>query len=492
MSLCDVPVLSNVCDVVGDTASSLVTAPFEWLAQAIGNTAALMFEGVWAVFDQTTLVDVTSDGYVGVYNILFGIAIFFMLGFFLLQLVTGLIRRDPGALSRAIVGLAKSVLGSFLVITLTGLLLEIVDQLCIGLIHASGNTLEGMGVKIGVLVAGLTGLTIASPGVGAIVMIFFGSLAIAAAAIVWFSLLIRKALLLVAVVLAPIALSGAAWDVTRGWFGKWVGFVVALIVSKLVITVVFLVAITQVDAPIDFDLASLSDPIAGIVLMAIAGFAPYMTYKFVSFLGFDLYQSMSAEQEAKQALNRPVPLPSAPKAQTPNPVLDGDSSPSSNSPTPPSTPHPASDGATGGVTVGGGGATGSAAASGAAGGSAAPSAAGGGAASGGAAAGGAAAAGPAAAVVIGAQVVKGAAEAGPKAGAAIGASASEHLGAAQESSTPPPPPSAAPPTGTPPPPAPQPGAAPADAPAPPPTNSSPPPATPPPSPPAQKQQGERS
>lgn len=481
MSLCDVPLLSNVCDVVGDTASSLVTAPFEWLAQAIGNTAALMFEGVWAVFDQTTLVDVTSDGYVGVYNILFGIAIFFMLGFFLLQLVTGLIRRDPGALSRAIIGLAKSVLGSFLVITLTGLLLEIVDQLCIGLIHASGNTLEGMGVKIGVLVAGLTGLTIASPGVGAIVIIFFGSLAIAAAAIVWFSLLIRKALLLVAIVLAPIALSGAAWDVTRGWFGKWVGFVIALIVSKLVITVVFLVAITQVDAPIDFDLASLSDPIAGIVLMAIAGFAPYMTYKFVSFLGFDLYQSMSAEQEAKQALNRPVPLPSAPKAQTPNPVLDGDSSP-----TPPSTPQPASDGATGGATVGGGGATGSAAASGAAGGSAAPSAAGSGAASGGAAAGGAAAAGPAAAVVIGAQVVKGAAEAGPKAGAAIGASASEHLGSAQESSTPPPPPSAAPPTGTPPPPAPQPGAAPADAPAPPPTKSSPPPATPPPSPPAQK------
>ena len=166
------------------------------------------------------------------------------------------------------------------------------DRLCIGIIHATGNTLEDRGLKIGVLVAVLTGLTIASPGVGASVMIFFGALAIAAAAIVWFSLLIRKALLLVAIVLAPIALSGAAWDVTRGWFGKWIGFVIALIASKLVITVVFLVAITQVNAPIDFDLAALSDPIAGIVLMAIAGFAPYMTYKFVSFLGFDLYLSL--------------------------------------------------------------------------------------------------------------------------------------------------------------------------------------------------------
>lgn len=486
MSLCDVPVLSTVCDVVGDTASSLVTAPFEWLAQAIGSTAALMFEGVWAVFDQTTLVDVTSPGYVGVYNILFGIAIFFMLGFFLLQLITGLIRRDPSALSRAALGLAKSVLGSFLVITLTGLLLEIVDQLCIGLIHATGNTLEGMGLKIGVLVAGLTGLTLTSPAVGAIVMIFFGALAIAAAAIVWFSLLIRKALLLVAIVLAPIALSGAAWDVTRGWFGKWAGFVIALIASKLVITVVFLVAITQVNAPIDFDLAALSDPIAGIVLMAIAGFAPYMTYKFVSFLGFDLYQSMSAEQEAKQALNRPVPIPTAPQGQVPKQILgdkDGGTGNSSTTPAPPATPNATASSGTSAASGSGGGT----ATAGAGGGTSAGAASGGasaGGVGGGAAAGGAVAAGPAAAVVIGAEVAKKTAEAGPKVGAAIGGAASGHLGAAQESTSPPPPSSAAPPSASAPPTPHMPP--PADqSPAPPP-KASPPPASPPPTPPAKQ------
>lgn len=469
MSLCDVPVLSNVCDVVGDTASSLVTAPFEWLAQAIGNTAAMMFEGVWAVFDQTTLVDVTSEGYLGVYNILFGVAVFLMLGFFLLQLITGLIRRDPGALSRAALGLAKSVLGSFLVITLTGLLLEIVDQLSIGLIHATGNTLEGMGLKIGVLVAGLTGISLASPGVGAIVIIFFGSLAIAAAAIVWFSLLIRKSLLLVAIVLAPIALSGASWDVTRGWFGKWAGFVIALIVSKLVVTVVFLVAITQVNAPIDFDLAALADPIAGIVLMAIAGFAPYMTYKFVSFIGFDLYQTMSAEQEAKQALNRPVPMPTTPQGAPPQQILKdtggngsstGTPAPSTKASTPPASTGPEATAGTGSTAGATGGASGGAAA---------------GSTGGGAATGGAAAAGPAAAVVIGAEVAKETAQAGPKAGTAIGGAASEHLGAAQETTTPPPPSPAPPASTTPPPHLDEPSA-------PPPPKASPPPASPPPSP----------
>ena len=85
-------------------------------------------------------------------------------------------------------------------------------------------------------------------------------LAITAAAIVWHSLLVRKALLLVAVVFAPLAFSGASWDASRGWIGKWAMFVVALICSKLVLVVMFLVAITQVSAPIDADLASVSDP----------------------------------------------------------------------------------------------------------------------------------------------------------------------------------------------------------------------------------------
>ena len=70
------------------------------------------------------------------------VAVFVVLIFFCLQLITGLIRRDPSALSRAALGLARSVLGSFLVLTLTITLLEVVDQLTIGVIQATGTTLE--------------------------------------------------------------------------------------------------------------------------------------------------------------------------------------------------------------------------------------------------------------------------------------------------------------------------------------------------------------
>ena len=325
MSVCDIPVISNVCDAVGEGAATLVSAPFDWLASTMGQAAGWLIEAMWTVFDSTTLVDVQSEGYLDVYNLLFGIGVFIVFLFFCFQLVLGLIRREPAALSRAALGAAKAVLGSFVVITLTATALEIVDQLCIGVVQAAGETIETMGDKIALLTAGLTTINIAAPGVGAIVTIFLAGLMICAVAIVWFSLLIRKALLLVAIVLAPIAFAGAAWDVTRGWIGKWAAFVVALIISKLVLVVVFLIAITQVSTPIEADLSSVTEPISGIVLLFIAAFAPYMVYRFISFLGFDLYHAMGSEQEAKSAVNRPVPVPSKPQSDGVKKVLDGGS-----------------------------------------------------------------------------------------------------------------------------------------------------------------------
>ena len=40
MSVCDVPVIATVCDAVGDSTASLVAAPFDWLAYAMGSAAA--------------------------------------------------------------------------------------------------------------------------------------------------------------------------------------------------------------------------------------------------------------------------------------------------------------------------------------------------------------------------------------------------------------------------------------------------------------------
>lgn len=448
MGVCDIPVISTVCDVAGEAAATVAAFPFELIASAMGGAAEWLFEAVWDAFDATTLVDVTRPEYVAVYNIIFGIAVSLMLLFFCLQLITGLVKRDPTALSRAVLGLAKSVLGSFVVITLVALALEITDQLCIGIIQAAGETVDSMGGKISILVAGLGGITMAAPGVGAVLIIFLAGLAIAAAAIVWLSLLVRKALLLVAIALAPLAFSGSSWDAAKGWISKWAMFVLALVLSKLVLVIIFLVAITQVSAPISTDLTSVSDPLAGIVLMALAGFSPYLVYRFLSFVGVDLYNQIGAEQEAKSAVNRPVPIPTKPAGDGPKKVLDtntGDKPTSSPPPSNPSSSGPASSAAPAATATAGEGT----------------------AATGGAATGGAAVAAPVAAVVV----AKEAATAGPKAGTALAAQGEQAADAANQStSTPPPPNAPAPASSTP--------SAPAGA----PRGSEPPPPPPPPVP----------
>jgi DNA processing protein len=264
-----------------------------------------------------------QPGYIAVYNLLFGIAVFVMLIFFCLQLITGLIRRDPTALTRAALGLAKSVLGSFVVITLTALLLEVVDQLCIGIVQAAGRPPSRWATRSPSSPQDWSASTSPPPVSARSSRSSWpasrsppprscGSPSSSGKRCCW-SRRVRAA-----------RVQRASWDASRGWIGKWAMFVVALICSKLVLVVMFLVAITQVSAPIDADLASVSDPIAGIVLMAMAAFAPYLTYKFIAFVGFDMYHAIGSEQDAKSALNRPIPVPTKPQGGgDPKKVLDG-------------------------------------------------------------------------------------------------------------------------------------------------------------------------
>ncbi|MEV0949083.1 conjugal transfer protein TrbL [Promicromonospora sp. NPDC050249] len=419
MDICSLPVVAQVCAGSANTVAS----PIQALADMVGDLAAWVLEGVWALMVTTTMTDVTSTPFRRVYALVFGIAILVMLLFFLLQVITGMVRRDPGALGRGVLGLGKSILGSFLGVTLTAALLEITDQLCHGLVRAAGTTMEQVGERLILMVTGISISTMVV-GVGPLLTLFLAGLAFTGAFTVWISLLVRSALILVAIALAPLALAGASWDATRGWVTKWATFTVALIVSKLVLVVIFLIATEQMSAPIEADIASVAEPLTGIVLLVIGAFAPYLTYKFLNFLGFDLYQTMTTETDAKEALNRPVPyLPGGWPRPTPAKVLGSDGT---------------TDGGDDGAAAGGGGSASStttassgtsvggstgATSVGSAAGTGAGSSAGAGA--GASTSAGAAAAGPAAPVVAGAALAKAAFDAGPAAGRALGGQAAQ-------------------------------------------------------------------
>ena len=258
-----------------------------------------MFESVWTVFDTTTMVDITSSAvHAGLQHPVRRRR----LRHARLLHAPGHRRHDPPRTRRPVPSSARAGEVDPRIVrrlTLLATALEITDQLCHRDRPRRRHQHGADGRPHRPARRRARQLNVAAPGAGAIITIFLAGLAIGAAVIVWISLLVRKALLLIAIVFAPIALAGSSWDHTRGWVSKWASFVIALILSKVVLVVIFLLATAQVSAPIDADLQSVSEPIAGVVLMLIAGFAPYLTYKAISFMGFDMYHAMSAEQEAK-------------------------------------------------------------------------------------------------------------------------------------------------------------------------------------------------
>ncbi|GAA4706600.1 TrbL/VirB6 plasmid conjugal transfer protein [Promicromonospora umidemergens] len=449
MDVCSLPVVAQICAGSGDVAAGAAASPIQGLADMVGGMATWVLKGMWALMVTTTMIDVTSAHYRRVYALVFGIAVAVMLIFFLLQVITGMTRRDPGALGRGVLGLGKSVLGSFLVVTLTAALLEVTDQLCLGLVQAAGTTMEQVGHRLIVMVTGIA-ISTTVIGVGPLLALFLAGMAFSAAFSVWIALLVRSALVLVAIALGPLALAGATWDATRGWVTKWATFVVALILSKLVMVVIFLVATEQMSAPIEADIASVAEPLTGIVLLMVGAFAPYLTYKFINFIGLDLWATMTTESDAKESLNRPMPYlpggwprPNLPKVvdsdgtqDSTNDSGDGASSGGGGSSTS-STVTTSGSPSVGGAPVGGtsfGGAPAKVGAASSTGTGTGTAAAGPGAAGVGTAGGGAVA-GAAAPALAGAALAKGAFDAGHHTGQTIGGDATQAGGGATQPST---------------------------------------------------------
>lgn len=169
MDVCTIPGINVVCGAAQSAAGDTVTALLVQITSVVSDGAATLMRGMWALFETTTFVDITSGSFTSVYNIVFGVAVTVMLGFFLLQVITGMIHREPAALSRAALGLGKSVLGSFVIVTIIAAGLEITDRICTGMIAAAGTNLTEVGNRITLLTTG-TAATI-SGGVGGILIV---------------------------------------------------------------------------------------------------------------------------------------------------------------------------------------------------------------------------------------------------------------------------------------------------------------------------------
>ncbi|MFF7174748.1 SCO6881 family protein [Streptomyces pseudovenezuelae] len=279
MGFCDLPLADKLC-AVGDAvdfASDPGTAIGNWMAKSAGELAAAAADLAAEAVNTTTKVDLNAGWFRDNYEMILPIGLVVLVATFCAQLVRAAIRRDGQALTQAFTGTATGVLFAFTAIAFTTVAIEVVDALSDGLFKAANldiATAVRRIVKVG-QIASLSGL-------GWLVTVFVGVGAAIGAFLYWCVMMVRKVGILVMVTLAVFAGAGGGWEVARRWRKGWIEATATLVVSKLLMTVIFVLGIAAMGKTEAKDgIAALADVMAGIVILALVMLCPYATFKFV-------------------------------------------------------------------------------------------------------------------------------------------------------------------------------------------------------------------
>jgi hypothetical protein len=271
-------------ELVGHVGSSVATSVFSSIASAFGNTADSAINWLWQQLSSSTSISLGGANFELDLGIVVSIAVVLCLGLFVIQMAVSALRRDAGGIGRALRGLVIATVGCAITLASLNVLLAGVDQLCVGIVKvATGGTIATLGTKI--IGDAVFTTAFASPPTILILSLF----AIVAVAIVWFALVIRKMLILIAAIFAPIAFAGGVADLSRGWVRKWLESMLALVFSKLILIIIFVIGLGVLggmgSASGGTPLNSITGEITGLLILLVAGFAPWMALRLVHFTG---------------------------------------------------------------------------------------------------------------------------------------------------------------------------------------------------------------
>ncbi|MFE6548278.1 ATP-binding protein [Streptomyces sp. NPDC057746] len=279
MGFCDYPLADKLC-AVGDAvdfASDPGKAIGDWMAKSAGELAAAAADLAAEAVDTTTKVDLNASWFVDNYEMLLPLGLVLLVATFCAQLVRAAIRRDGQALTQAFTGTASGVLFAFCAIALTTVAVEVVDAVSDGLFKTAHLNIESAVRRI-VKVNQIGSLS----DLGWLVPVVAGLGAAIGAFLYWCVMMVRKVGILVMVTLAVFASAGGGWEVARRWRKGWIEATATLVVSKLLMTVIFVLGIAAMGKTEAKDgIAALADVMSGIVIMILVLLCPYAVFKFV-------------------------------------------------------------------------------------------------------------------------------------------------------------------------------------------------------------------
>ncbi|PZT68340.1 ATP-binding protein [Streptomyces sp. SW4] len=312
MGFCDFPLADKMCAIGGaakgavDFASDPGKVIGDWMAKSAGELAAAAADLAAKAVNATTKVDLNAGWFRDNYEMLLPIGLVILVATFCAQLVRAAMKRDGQALTQAFTGTASGVIFAFSAIALTTVAIEVVDALSDGLFKAAHLSIESAVRRI-VKVSQIPALA----GLGWLVAVFAAIGAAIGAFLYWCVMMVRKVGILVMVTLAVFAGAGGGWEVARRWRRGWIEATATLVVSKLLMTVIFVLGIAAMGQTEAKDgLGALADVMSGIVIMILVLLCPYATFKFVHWAaegtsGEDIHRAGGAgAQLAKQHAER--------------------------------------------------------------------------------------------------------------------------------------------------------------------------------------------
>ncbi|WP_042419786.1 SCO6881 family protein [Streptacidiphilus anmyonensis] len=280
MGVCDWPLMDTVCSTVdfatnpGGTVTDGIGA---WIAKSAGELAASAADLAAKAVNATTAIDLNAGWFRDNYELLLPIGLALTVGTFCIQLMFAAWRRDERALAQAAVGTMTGVLFSFCAVAFTSVAVTVVDALSAGMFQAA-NSSVGDAVRRVVKVSELGAMY----GLGWAVPALVALGCAIGAFMYWGVMVARKVGVLIMVALAVFAGSGGGWEVAKRWRRGWIEATATLVVSKLLMSVVFLIGVSAMGKSNAHDgMSALSDALAGIVVMVLVLLCPYATYKFV-------------------------------------------------------------------------------------------------------------------------------------------------------------------------------------------------------------------
>ncbi|MEU6814056.1 ATP-binding protein [Streptomyces sp. NPDC046860] len=279
MGFCDFPLADKLCTVgdAVDFASNPGQAIGDWLAKSAGELAVAAADLAAKAVDSTTRVDLNAAWFRDNYETLLPLGLVLLVATFCAQLVRAAVRRDGQALIGAFTGTASGVLFAFCAISLTTVAIEVVDAVSDGLLATAHLSIESA-VRRVVRVNQLASLS----GLGWLVPVVAGLAAAIGAFLFWCVMMVRKVGILVMVTLAIFASAGGGWEVARRWRKGWIEATATLVVSKLLMTVIFVLGVAAIGRTEAKDgTAALADVMSGIVIMVLVMLCPYAVFKFV-------------------------------------------------------------------------------------------------------------------------------------------------------------------------------------------------------------------